>query len=385
MHPATSRLVQRLPERPNRQSQAFFLLLLAGIAYLTYTVFKPFLIYMMVGLFVAVLALPIDKFWERLLPNRVAAFATMGTLFLIVTVPLVALGFALASDVQEISQTVRSGEAEASLESALEVLLPGQTAEQRNATMDQIWGEIEPVLNDALRKVGRALVGFVGDIAIAFTVILFVLYYVLVDGQRLAAYLRRAAPMPATHVDFLLHEAKNGLNAVFVGQIMTSLIQGALGGIGFLIAGLEGAVLWAAVMAILSLLPVIGAFLVWLPAAIFLLSQGDTWQGVFLIIWGVVVVSQVDNLIRPRLIGDRADIHPLFVLIGVLGGVAAFGFVGLFLGPLLVGVLLSVLKVWEADYLDPMVGALDATAAPPAAVKDPPPAATKSRAGKKDA
>ena len=115
-------------------------------------------------------------------------------------------------------------------------------------------------------------------------------------------------------------------------------------------------------MAILSLLPVIGAFLVWVPGAIFLLATGDIWQGIFLIIWGVVVVSQIDNFIKPKLIGDRADIHPIFVLIGVLGGVAAFGFIGLFLGPLVVGVTISILKVWEQDYLDPQVGAKDPTA-----------------------
>jgi predicted PurR-regulated permease PerM len=178
----------------------------------------------------------------------------------------------------------------------------------------------------------------------------------------LVTYLQRAAPLPSKQVTFILGEARNGLSAVFVGQILTSMIQGALGGVGFLIAGLPGAIIWAAVMAVLSLLPIIGAFAVWIPAAIFLFATGQIWQAGFLVVWGVVVVGQVDNFLRPKLIGDRADIHPIFVLIGVLGGVAAFGFIGLFLGPLIVGVTLSILKVWETDYLDPQVGARDPTA-----------------------
>jgi len=169
-------------------------------------------------------------------------------------------------------------------------------------------------------------------------------------------YVRRAAPLPPAQVDFILYEARQGLRGVFAGQILTSLIQGAVGGLGFLIFGVPGAILWAAVMALFSLLPVLGAFMVWLPAAAILVYRGDVWQGVGLFLWGLVFVSLIDNFVRPKLIGDRTAIHPLFVLIGVLGGVAAFGFIGLFLGPLLVGVTLSVLKVWERHYRDPAVG-----------------------------
>ncbi|MCA1820154.1 MAG: AI-2E family transporter, partial [Halobacteriales archaeon] len=137
-------------------------------------------------------------------------------------------------------------------------------------------------------------------------------------------------------------------------------IQGVLGGIGFLVLGVPNAVLWGAVMAILALLPVLGTFMVWVPAAIYLFIQGHVWQGIAMLIWGTfVVMIFMDNVVRPRLIGNRADIHPMFVLVGVLGGAAVFGFVGLFLGPLLVGVTIAVLKVYEADYLDPNVNLLD--------------------------
>lgn len=335
------------------QSWAFFLGILALMFFLTWTIFKPFLIFMVVGVLVAVLALPIDKMWEKILPNRLAAFGTLFTIFIIITGPIVGLGFALYGDVQAGAEAIENGAVEDMLNDVLDIVYPDQNATERNETIDKLWEDARPQVEAALRSFISSAVGFVADFFIALTVILFVTYYVLTDGEKLTAFLRRAAPLPPKQVDFLLAEGHNGLKAVFYGQILTSLIQGALGGVGFLIAGVPGAIIWAAVMAILSLLPVVGAFIVWIPAALFLFVKGDLWQAIFLTAWGFIIVSQVDNFIRPKLIGDRADIHPLFVLIGVLGGVAAFGFVGLFLGPLLVGITVSILRVWESDYLDP--------------------------------
>ena len=341
-----------------KQSQLFFFAILVLMLFLTWRVFRPFLIYMVTGVFVAVLALPIDRLWERIFPNRVAAIMTILSIVILITAPLAGLGYALYKDVDEIAEDLNEGKLEDWADQALGVVdqwLPEQTAAERNETVREIVNRTEDWANKALTDLGNRLLASVGKFLIAFTVILFVTYYVLTDGNRLTAFLRRAAPLPARQVDYLMNEAHKGLRAVFVGQILTSIIQAVIGGIGFLIAGVPGVILWSAVMAILSLLPVVGAFLVWVPAAVILLLQGHIWQGVFLLAWGILVVSQVDNFVRPKLIGDRSGIHPLFVLVGVLGGVAAFGFIGLFLGPLLVGVTVSVLKVWETDYLDPEV------------------------------
>lgn len=339
------------------QSQVFFFIILALMLLMTWRVFRPFLIYMVAGAFVAILALPIDRFWEKMFPNRLAAFATIVTLLLILTLPLAALGFSLYQDANKLTRALEEGQLREYSEDAVDLLVGwGFIAEEdRNATVEVFIVQAQERARELLDELANRLFEGLWNFFIAFTIILFVVYYVLTDGSRLTAYLRRATPLPPKQVDYLLAEAHRGLKAVFVGQILTSVIQGAVGGIGFLIAGLPGVILWSAVMAILSLLPVVGAFLVWVPAGVFLLMRGDIWQGVFLLAWGVLIVSQVDNFVRPKLIGNRSGIHPLFVLVGVLGGVAAFGFIGLFLGPLLVGVTVSILKVWETDYLDPEV------------------------------
>jgi predicted PurR-regulated permease PerM len=341
-----------------RQSQLFFLALLGLMVFLTWTVFRPFLIYMVAGTFVAVLALPVDRFWEKFFPNRIAAFCTIFTLFALITIPLAILGVFLYQDVSEVAREVDEGTLHDWTNQTLEVVspfLPAQTAEERNETIREIVDQAEVRAEAALRTLARELLQALPDFFVGLVVILFVVYYILTDGERLVGYLRRATPLPARQVDFLLSEAGRGLRAVFVGQILTSVIQGAVGGIMFVILGVPGAILWTLVMMLFSLLPVVGAFLVWIPAAIYLMVADSLWKGFVMLGWGALVVSQVDNFVRPKLIGDRADIHPLFVLIGVLGGVAAFGFIGLFLGPLLVGVTISVLKVWERDYLDPEV------------------------------
>lgn len=339
------------------QSQVFFFTILALMLFLTWVVFRGFIIYMVAGVFVAVLALPIDRLWEKVFPNRVAAVLTIFTLIFILTLPLALLGFSLYKDANTLVRALDEGHLRDYANRTVELLVDVGLVEEpdRNVTVQQFVDGTQAYIRDALQDLTTSLLDGATRFLVAFTVILFVVYYVLTDGHKLMSYLRRATPLPPKQVDYLMNEAHRGLKAVFVGQILTSVIQGAVGGIGFLIAGLPGVILWSAVMAILSLLPVVGAFLVWVPAGIFLLIRGDLWQGIFLLAWGLLIVSQVDNFVRPKLIGDRSGIHPLFVLIGVLGGVAAFGFTGLFLGPLLVGVTVSILKVWETDYLDPKV------------------------------
>ncbi|HUR60894.1 MAG TPA: AI-2E family transporter [Candidatus Thermoplasmatota archaeon] len=353
-----------------RQSQVFFFLILATMLYLSWKVFTDFIIYIITGVFVAVLALPIDKFWERLFPNRVAAVFTMLTLLLIITVPLTVLGVLMYKDATHLAEAVQGPELEKLVNSTLEKpwaqkIVSNFYADSGNVTgrqafVDSKVHEGQAWIERTLTEFGTGILEGALEFFVAITVILFVVYYVLTDGETFAAYIRRAAPLPGRQIDFLMHEARSGLNAVFMGQILVSILQGVLGAIGFWITGLPNAVLWGAVMAVLGLLPVVGTFLVWVPAGLYLIVKGQVWQGIFMLAWGSLVVMVVtDTFIKPKLIGSRADIHPMFVLVGVLGGAAAFGFIGLFLGPLLVGVTIAVLKVYEADYLDPEVNLLD--------------------------
>lgn len=350
----TDKHIARIPI--TKQSKIFFLVILGITLYLAWTLFQPFITFIIAGIFLAALSQPIFKIYKATLRKRkrIAAIVTIFTILVILVAPLTLISFALFDDVENAIQAIEEGRIEDMINSGLNYLpeFRNQTSEERNATVEEIWDDFKPGIENILQSILNRAVGFIADLAIALVIILFVVYYLLIDNDRIRHFLSAVTPLPPAQVNFMLHEAHTSLKAVFYGQILTSIIQGGLGGIGFLIAGVEGAVLWAAVMAVLSLLPVVGAFLVWVPVTIVLFTEGQLWQAVFLGIWGVLIVSQVDNFIRPKLIGNRAHIHPLLVLLGVLGGISVFGFIGLFLGPLIIGIAQAMLRVWQADYLE---------------------------------
>jgi predicted PurR-regulated permease PerM len=347
------------------QSQVFFFILLAVMFYLTWLLFKDFIIFIITGVFVAVLALPVDRLWEKVFPNRVAAVMTMLTVLVILTAPLVLLGFFMYRDVTHLANGLQNGELDHLADRAqeqkwarktMDALYPNQTLEQHNATLHRLIDDGQAALQARLEEFGGHIVSAVPAFFLGLTVVLFVVYYLLTDGDVLYAYILRAAPLPPRQIDFLMKEAQRGLTGVFNGQILMSVLQGFIGGLGFLVVGLPNPVLWGAVMALFALLPVLGTFMIWVPAGLYLMVTGKVLAGVFLLAYGVIIILViVDTFLRPKLLGSSIDLHPLFVLVGVLGGAAVFGFIGLFLGPLLVGVLVSVLKVWETEYLDPAI------------------------------
>src|ERR1041385_496432 len=347
------------------QSQVFFFIVLATMFYLTWLLFKDFIIFIVTGVFVAVLALPIDKMWERVVSNRPAAVLTMLTVFVILTAPLVLLGFGMYRDVTHLASGLQSGQLDTLADHALQqkwarhlmdYAYPNETLEQHNATAHHLIDQFQAWASHKLQQFGTKLLSAIPTFFTGLLVVLFVVYYILTDGEVLYAYILRAAPLPPTQIDFLMSEAREGLTGVFTGQILMSVLQGFLGGVGFLIAGLPNPVLWGAVMALFALLPVLGTFMIWVPAGLWLLVDGHVFRGVFLLAYcTIIILAIVDTVLRPKLLGSRTDLHPVFVLVGVLGGAALFGFIGLFLGPLLVGVMVSVLKVWEREYLDPMI------------------------------
>jgi predicted PurR-regulated permease PerM len=173
-------------------------------------------------------------------------------------------------------------------------------------------------------------------------------FFLILDGERIAHAMRRALPLTPEHQQELLRKFSNVIRSTVKGNLVVAGTQGALGGLAFWFLEVRGALLWAVVMAFLSLLPAFGAALVWLPVAIWFLITGATWQGVALLAWGVLVIGLVDNLLRPLLISGRAEVPTLAVFIGVIGGLAAFGFIGLFVGPIVLGLLMALFR-FELD------------------------------------
>lgn len=174
---------------------------------------------------------------------------------------------------------------------------------------------------------------------------LFTLYYLLRDGDRVVEAIRLFVPLPSDQAEQLLLRAREVTYATVYGNVVVALVQGLIGGLAFAALDVRGAALWGAVMALLSLLPVIGAPLIWVPAAVWLLATGAIGRGLILIAIGTLIISTVDNLLRAVLVSGRGQLHPLVVFFSVLGGLVVFGAAGLLVGPVVFVTAITLVQI----------------------------------------
>jgi predicted PurR-regulated permease PerM len=186
--------------------------------------------------------------------------------------------------------------------------------------------------------------------AVSFVLMLFVLFFVLRDGPAVAQQVVRMLPIEDWRRARLGEHLTDVTRAVFLGIGLTALVQGILVGVGFWIAGLPSPLVFGVVATLVALIPMVGSALVWVPGVLFLAARGEYGHAIFLAAWGAVVVGMVDNFLRPMLISGRADVPTLAVFVGVMGGLAAFGFIGLFLGPIVLGLLVALFR-YESEKL----------------------------------
>ena len=180
------------------------------------------------------------------------------------------------------------------------------------------------------------------EFVVSFFIMLYLLFFFLRDGAMLGRRARDAIPLSDDLQHDLSAKFTNVIRATMKGNIIVAIVQGALGGLAFWILGIGGALLWAVLMAFLSLLPAIGTALVWVPVAIYLLATGEIWQGVALIAYGVLIIGLVDNVLRPILVGKDTKMPDYVVLLSTLGGMAVFGFAGFIIGPIIAAMFMAL-------------------------------------------
>jgi predicted PurR-regulated permease PerM len=182
-----------------------------------------------------------------------------------------------------------------------------------------------------------------------FLVMILGTYYMFLSGPSILAEIRRLSPLRPEHEEAILNKFKEITVATFVGNLLTALLQGTAGGLVFLLFGLDAPLLWGAVMAFLSLVPLVGTALVWGPVVIYFVLTGSVLKGLLLLVVSATVVSSIDNLVKPLLIRRGVEIPTAWVFVGVLGGVAVFGFLGVVLGPLVIAILLALFEIYKTQ------------------------------------
>lgn len=325
------------------RDRAVLLVLLAIFVVLATLVVVPFLQFVLFALLLAYLLRPA---YVRLAPHvgrRTAAAALIVVTFVAFVLPVAAVVALAVDQAVSVIRSVRTGAVDvAEIEAAIleytgvvidfEALLAGVDLSElvRSAGESGTTAIVANVVQ---------LVGGVSDTFVGLAIALFLLYYALKDGTRFVAWTYEVSPLSEPLQEELYEKIDQVMWAVLAGNVLVAAVQGVLTGIGLLVVGLPNVVFWTLVTAVLSLLPLIGAFVVWFPAALYLLFVGETVGGVVLLVYGATVVSLSDNYLRPVLVDRGAHLNPAVIILGLFGGVYAFGVMGLFFGPVVLGVL----------------------------------------------
>jgi predicted PurR-regulated permease PerM len=278
----------------------------------------------------------------------VASFATLLVLLLIVILPLGLVAGAVGDEAAAFAGKLKSGEIQlAPLFQHVMDALPewARSLLERYGAADL--AALQQKLMAALTGNGQALTArafSIGqgtlDFVVSFFVMLYILFFLLRDGDRLTRSVARSIPLRRDHTNKLLTQFATVVRATVKGNVVVALVQGALGGLAFWVLGVTGALLWAAVMALFSLLPAVGTALVWGPVALLLLASGSVGKAIGLVLWGTLVIGLVDNVLRPLLVGKDTHMPDWLVLIATLGGLAVFGLNGFVIGPVIAAVFL---------------------------------------------
>ncbi|HYD97137.1 MAG TPA: AI-2E family transporter [Noviherbaspirillum sp.] len=308
-----------------------------------------------------VLAILFEPFYRQLLAamrqrRNLAALTTLLLTLIMVMFPLSLVAAALVQEGTAVYEQIRSGnlnfgayfqQVMTALPSWMTALLDrfdvgNLAALQERLSAAAVQGS-QLIATHAL-NIGQNTFEFL----VSFGIMLYLLFFLLRDGRLLSARIKLAIPLSAEHKRHLFRKFTTVIRATVKGNIVVAATQGALGGVMFWFLGIQGALVWGVVMAFLSLLPAIGAGLIWAPVAVYFLLTGAIWQGVALIVFGVLVIGLVDNVLRPLLVGKDTQMPDYVVLISTLGGMALFGINGFVIGPVIAALFIAAWDLFSS-------------------------------------
>jgi len=303
------------------------------------------------GAILAIIFAPVHRRIVARLSGRrnLAALLTLALVLLVVILPLALIAGSLVQEGASLYQRMRSGNLDFGLffQRAMDALPPSVHDLLARFDVADI-GSIQDKLTAGAMQASQFLATQAFNIGqdtfqflISFGIMMYLLFFLLRDGSQLSRRVRRAVPLSDMHKQHLFRKFTTVIRATVKGNVAVAAAQGILGGLIFWVLGIQGALLWGVVMAFLSLLPAIGAGLIWAPVAIYFLLTGAIWQGVVLILFGVLVIGMVDNVLRPILVGKDTKLPDYLVLISTLGGMALFGLNGFVIGPLIAALFVA--------------------------------------------
>lgn len=322
------------------------------LAYLAYRILEPFLVSLAWAGILALCAQPIHKrLLNRCRPTLAALASTLAVALLLI-VPAVLLALAMLGEISQALSSLQNAVGNIHENERLQTAWTWVQAHLPLPSPD----EIKVRLAAFAAQLTRFLAGQAGLVLQASSVFLFklfvtlfALFFFLRDGRPLGTVIRKLLPFEEARKEELIGRTRDLVFAGTMATLAVAAAQGLAGGILFAVLGLRAPIFWGVVMGFCALLPVLGTAVIWLPAAIGLLASGAWVRGVVLILLGIIVVGGIDNFLRPALVSGKSAMNGLVVFISLLGGVAAFGFLGLVLGPVVAAAVISILQLGATD------------------------------------
>jgi len=334
------------------------LALLIIVLYLCSKVLIPFLSTMLWASVLAVVFNPAHRWVNTKLPNSpsLASGATTGLVLFAIILPLIAVALAVGTELQ-----TTMGEAPAKLVQMVQEPESSYAHPVRKAwriihkrlglTDTQIREQAQELATNVSALVIKGTVSFVGglvQLVVALAMMVFTLFYLFRDGERMVTLALDWIPLDPVRSRKLFYRVADLIHASVYGIVVIAVIQGSLGGLAFWALDLPSPLLWTVVMSVMATIPMLGTFVVWIPAAIYLVAVGAYTKALALTIWGTLVIGLADNLLRPRLVGQRTSMHELLIFFSVLGGLNAFGLLGVLMGPVLMALGTALLTAFRA-------------------------------------
>lgn len=339
------------------------LALLAGVLYLCSRVLLPFLsVILWAGVFAVLFQPTHDRVLARFPKSRsMAAVYTTALVLFAIILPILAVGLAVSSELHtalleapaKLQQLVQNPDPRyAHFVTRSLDLLESRFGVGEAQVREQVQG-VATQLSTMLVQGTMNVLGGVIQFVVALCMILFTLFYCFRDGERMVAVLADWIPLEPVRSRALLARIADLIHASVYGVVVLAMIQGALGALAFWFLGLPSPLLWGMVMAMFATIPMLGTFIVWVPAVFYLAFQSKFAAALGLFLWGTLVIGMSDNLLRPVLVGQRTQMHELLIFFSVLGGLDAFGILGVLMGPVLMALATALLSAFRAtDYPD---------------------------------
>lgn len=331
-----------------RRGKALALAVLTGIAlYLCFLMAEPFLAALAWAVALAVATRPLPEWLRRWgLGDGASATVAVIAVTVLLLAPTLFVGYHLARETTQAVQRLQD---------------PVETARLQARVAEFPWVEsswkwtqenldLQAQVSGVLQRLSQGIGGFISGSLVTLVQLLLmlcVLFYLYRDEREALAGVRLLLPLSDTEAELVFRRVNDALFATVYGRLAVALMQGVLGGLMFWWLGLPSPLLWGVVMGLLSILPYLGSFVIWAPAALLLLAEGNWIKALVLAVWGVVVIGLADNLVYPILVGDRLRMHSLVALLALLGGLSVFGTAGLVLGPVIVSVTMALLEIWR--------------------------------------